>query len=363
MINFAYPLSEFQFLEKNILKEIKKVLNSNNYILGKQVKKFEKNFSKLNNSKFCVGVSSGTDALIIAIKSLDIGYKDKILVPSHTAPATIASIIEVGAHPIFVDVNEEFNIDENKLPKKLNSKVKAIIAVHLYGNPCNMDLILKFAKKYNLKVIEDCSQAHFAEFKKKKVGNFGDLACYSFYPTKNVSAIGDAGAVITNSNKYFKKCKLIRQYGWIKKNVSVINGSNKRLDEIQAAILNVKLKKSNLFTKKRIGIAKQYLSRIKNQNLLLPKINSNKKHVFHLFVLRITNNKREKCINLLKKHNINPAIHYDIPNHKQKIYKKYSNKSLKFTEYISSELLSLPIYPFLKQKDLNKIINVLNSLN
>ena len=362
MINFSNPLSEYLYLKKNIDSKIKEVLKSNNYILGPQVEKFENNFAKINNSKYCVGVSSGTDALIIALQSLNIGMGDYVLVPSHTAMATVSAIVEVGAKPVFIDINDEFNLDENKIPKKLNKKVKAIIAVHLYGNPCNMDSILKLCKKNKLKIIEDCSQAHLAEFNMKKVGNFGDIACFSFYPTKNLSAIGDAGAIITNSEKYYKNCKLIREYGWKRKNYSIRDGSNKRLDEMQAAILNIKIKKLNLFTKKRIKIAHFYSKQIKNDNIILPKLNSKKKHVFHLFVIKIKNNLRNKFIEKLKKNNINPGIHYLLPNHKQIPYKKYENASLNVTNMISPQILSIPIYPLLKKNVQKKIVNILNSI-
>lgn len=362
MINFANPLSEYLLLKKKIDKQIAKVLNSNNYILGNQVKMFEKNFSKMNSSKYCIGVSNGTDALIIALKCLGIKQNDYILVPSHTAMATISAIVEVGAKPLFVDINDEFNIDEYKIPNKINNKVKAIILVHLYGNPCNVNKFIRIAKKNKIKIIEDCSQAHLAEYKNKKVGNFGDIACFSFYPTKNLSAMGDAGAIITNSKRNYNRCKLLREYGWIKKNYSMMDGSNKRLDEIQAGILNIKLKKINFFTNQRIKIAKFYLKNISNINIILPEINPLKKHVYHLFVVKIKNKLREKFINKLRKNKINPGIHYILPNHKQKPYKIYSHNELTITNKISSQILSIPIYPLLNKKNQKKIVTILNSI-
>ena len=211
MIFFANPKSEYIYLKKKIDSRIKKVLESNSYILGKEVENFEKNFSKYLGMKYSVGVSSGTDAIILALQSIDIKRGDEVITTSHTAFATIAAIVDVGAIPVFIDIKEDnFTIDVSKIEKKISNKTKAIIAVHIYGNPVDINELLKIKKKYKIALIEDCAQAHGAEYNKKKVGTFGDFSCFSFYPTKNLSTFGDAGAISTNNIEMYKKIKLLR---------------------------------------------------------------------------------------------------------------------------------------------------------
>ena len=363
MINFANPKSEYTFLKKTIDKNISNVLNSNDYVLGNEVKKFEVNFSKLNESKYCVGVSNGTDALIIALKALRTNIGDKVIVPSHTALATVAAIVEAGCIPIFADINKEFNIDFKKLKHSVLKTAKVLIAVHIYGNPCDIKNMLKIKKKYKLKVIEDCSQAHLAKYNNKYVGNFGDISCYSFYPTKNLSTYGDAGAIITNNKKLYIKSIGLRQYGWIRnKKKSNFHGSNKRLDEIHAAILNSKLKYLKYFNSMRIKIAKLYHKHIINKKIILPSINLKNHSVYHLFVIRVPANKRKSVLNSLKKKKINLGIHYSVPCHLQKPYKIFSKHKLKMTEKFSKEILSLPIYSFLKKDKILEICKALNNL-
>ncbi len=361
MIYFANPKSEYLFLKNKINKRIQKVLKSNSYILGSEVKNFEKNFSKFLKVKYSVGVSNGTDALILALRSINIKRGDEIITTSHTAFATIAAIIEAGATPVFVDIKEDdFTVDTKNLEKKITKKTKAIIVVHIYGNPADIKIVQKLAKKNNLKLIEDCAQAHGAEFNKKKVGTFGDFSCFSFYPTKNLSTFGDAGMVCTNNQKMYRKLKLIREYGWIKKNLSIRDGYNKRLDELHAGILNVKLSYLNILNSKRIRIARKFLKYIKSKKIILPKIDSLKKHVFHLFVIRIKNNQRSKFLSHLKKNGIVPGIHYPLPNHKQKPYRKFVKSKLPITDKITKEIVSLPNFPLLSEKNINKIIKVVN---
>ena len=350
------------FLKNKIDKKIKTVLNSNSYILGNEVNKFEKNFSKYLGIKYSVGVSNGTDAIIIALQAINIKKGDEIITTSHTAFATISAIVDVGAVPIFVDIKEhDFTIDTSKIEKSITKKTKAIIAVHIYGNPVDLSKLKKIKDKYKITLIEDCAQAHGAEYKKKKVGTFGDFSCFSFYPTKNLSTFGDGGIISTNSNKMYKKIKLLREYGWIKKNLSVHKGSNKRLDEIHAGILNIKLAHLDKFNTMRITIANKFLKLITSKHLIMPKTNVLKKHVYHLFVVRVKNNKRKKFLNYLKKNNIYAGIHYPLPNHKQKPFKKYCKKKLPVTEKICKEIVSIPNFPLLKLKEINKIIKVINS--
>ena len=361
MIYFANPKSEYIFLKKKIDLKIKKILNSNSYILGNEVTKFERKFSKFLGVKYSIGVSSGTDALVLALKTINIKKGDEVLTTSHTAYATIAAIIESGATPVFVDIKEsDFTIDVNDLKKKITKRTKAIIAVHVYGNPADITKLFTLAKEKKIILIEDCAQAHGAEFKRKKIGSFGDFACFSFYPTKNLSTFGDAGVVSTNNRKMYKKLKLYREYGWKKKNVAISKGYNKRLDEIHAGILNVKLDSLNKFNLKRISIAKKYLKLINSKKIVLPNTNPLKKHVFHLFVIRVKNNLRSKFLTYLKQNGISPGIHYPIPNHKQIPFKKYAKSKLPITEKISNEIVSIPNYPLLKDMETDKIIKLIN---
>lgn len=363
MIFFANPKSEYLYLKKKINNKIKKILNSNSYILGNEVRTFEKNFSKYLGVKYCVGVSNGTDAIVLALKAINVKVGDEVITTSHTAFATIAAIVEVGATPVFTDIkNDDFTIDTSKIEKNISKKTKAIIAVHIYGNPVDINELIKIKRKYKITLIEDCAQAHGAEYKKKKVGTFGDFSCFSFYPTKNLSTFGDAGAVCTNNIRIYKTLKLLREYGWIKKNISQkIKGSNKRLDELHAGILNIKLAYLDYFNQKRCLIAKKYLKYIKSKKIILPNINSFKKHVFHLFVIRIKNNKRKNFLEYLKKNQIIAGIHYPIPNHKQKTFRKYKKSNLPITEEISKEIVSLPNYPLLKIGKVKKIIDIINN--
>lgn len=362
MIYFANPKSEYIYLKKKIDTKVKKILNSNNYILGSEVKIFEERFSKYIGSKFTVGVSSGTDAIILALKAINIKKGDEVITTSHTAFATIAAIVDTGAVPIFVDIKEnDFTIDTSKIEKEITNKTKAIIAVHIYGNPVDIDGLKIIKDKYNITLIEDCAQSHGAEFCGKKVGSIGDLACFSFYPTKNLSTFGDGGAVCAKKKKYYKKIRLLREYGWIKKNLSLCNGSNKRLDELHAGILNVKLNYLDKFNNKRILIAKKYLKNIKSKKIILPEMNIDKKHVFHLFVVKVEKGKRNLFLKYLKKNKIFAGIHYPLPNHLQKPFLKYNNSKLLVTEKISKQIVSIPIYPFLNNSEIKKIIRVINN--
>lgn len=361
MIFFANPKSEYVYLKKKIDNKIKKVLNSNSYILGDEVKNFEKNFSSYLGVKYSVGVSNGTDALILSLKSLGIKPGDEVITTSHTAYATIAAIVEVGGIPKFADIKEnDFTIDLSKVTSMINKKTKAIIAVHIYGNPVDIDELKKITNKNKIFLIEDCSQAHGAEYNNKKVGTFGNIACFSLYPTKNLGAFGDGGIISTNSKSIYKKIKLLREYGWKKKNKAVMHGVNNRLDEIQAGILNIKIKYLDDFNNKRNAIAKRYLKQIKSKFLILPKLEKHKKSVYHLFVVRINKKLRTRFINYLKSNKIVCGIHYPIPNHKQKPFQKFKS-DLYVTEMISKEIISLPIYPMLKFNEVSNIIKLINN--
>ena len=360
MIYFANPRSEYIFLKNKILRAIKKTLNSNNYVLGNEVLKFENEFKKYIGTKYAIGVSSGTDALILSLKTLNIKKGDEIIAPSHTAYATIASIVEVGAIPVFVDVNyEDFLMKIEDVKKKITKKTKAVIAVHLYGNSVDIKSLRKVLNS-KIKIVEDCSQSHGSVCGNIKSGSIGDLSCFSLYPTKNLSSFGDGGIVLTNNSKLYNKLKLAREYGWRKKNIGKFHAVNNRLDELHASILNIKLKYLEKFNQRRIKIANQYLKKIKNENIILPIKNKKNVHVYHLFVIKILYKKRDRFLKFMKKRKIIPGIHYIIPNHKQKPYLKYCNSDLKNTEKLSKEIVSLPIYPLMKKKEINHIINSIN---
>jgi len=369
MINSWSYLKEYKSLRKRLLKSVDKTLMSGQLFFGKQMIKFEKNFIKTNKLKFGVSVGSGTDAIYIALLALDIGNGDEVLTVSNTAIPTVSAIRSTGANVKFVDINENYLIDVKKIEKLITNKTKAIIPVHLYGLSCDMDSICKLARKYNLKVIEDCAQAQGAKYKGKNVGTFGDAGCFSFYPTKILGAYGDGGFISTNSFNLLKKVRRIRFYGieqndyknpFNKKYFSNEHGINSRLDEIQSTILNIKLSKVNLWIKKRSKLAKIYSRELKKTSLLLPSVPKGLKHVFHLYV--VFHKKREIIIKKLKKNGIKVNINYPFPIHKMKAYKKNKNvtfKNLTNTENFSKGIFSLPLYPELDEKKILKITKII----
>ena len=311
-------------IKSEILYSVSKIISSKQYILGKSVKLFENEFSKFCGSKYAVGVNSGTDALILSLLAINIKYGDEILIPSHSASGTATAVVAVGAKPIFIDIDPDtFLIDINDLEKKITKKTKVIIPVHLYGQSCSIKKIVEIANKNKIKVIEDCAQAHGTKFKDKHVGNFGITGCFSFYPTKNLGAIGDGGCVITNNKVIFEKLKILRDFGWKKRFNSSTKGLNSRLDEIQAAILRIKLKRLDQYNLKRKKIASKYFKDfLKYKYIKTPKLLEYSNHTFHQFVIKVPKNTRNNLINFCKKKKILLGIHYPIPLHKQKAFNK-----------------------------------------
>ncbi len=351
-IIFANPQSQNLQLENKLLKIFKQTLKQKNYILGSQNKKFEEKIKKYFNIGYALGVNSGTDALKIAIKSLKLKKNSEVVVPSLTATATGTAVLEAGAKPIIIDVDYTGNIDPKILKKVISKKTRAIIVVHLHGNMANIEEIKKIAKK--IPIIEDCAQSFGSHFKNKKAGTFGKISCFSFYPTKNLAAIGDGGAIITNSNKLYKEMKSIRQYGWNYNRISNKLGFNSRLDEIQAAILNLKLNYIDQNNLKRKKIAKKYIKNFKNLPIRFPKILKGTFHNYHLFVILVK--ERNKLLKHLNKNNIFPSIHYRYPLHKMPTFKKFKVSDMKCSDKMSSMMLSLPMYPELKMYQQNKVI-------
>ena len=344
-------------IKPRILKAVSKIIHSKQYILGKSVKTFETEFSKFCGSKYAIGVNSGTDALILSLLAIDIKYGDEIIIPSHSASGTATAVLAVGAKPIFVDIDPDtFLIDIIDLKKKITERTKIIIPVHLYGQSCNIKEILKISNKNKIKIIEDCAQAHGTKFKGTHVGNFGVTGCFSFYPTKNLGAIGDGGCVITNNKFIYQKLKILRDFGWKKRFNSSIKGLNSRLDEIQASILRLKLPKLNQYNNKRKVIASRYFKNFLNhQYVKTPKLLKHSNHTYHQFVIKVPRNTRNKLIKFCKKKKILLGIHYPIPLHNQKAFNKVK-KNIKNVEKISKEIVSLPIFPFLSKTNQNKVI-------
>jgi dTDP-4-amino-4,6-dideoxygalactose transaminase len=362
MILCANPKYQFLSKKNKIISEIKKTLNSNKYVLGKNVESFEKEFSKYIGVKFSAGVANGTDALEIGLKALNIGRGDEVITVSHTALATVSAICSVGALPVLVDIHEyNYLINENLIKKKINSRTKAIICVHIYGQTANLEKIKKISKDNNLHLIEDVSQAHGALYRNKRAGSFGIISTFSFYPTKNLGAVGDGGIVCSNNKIIIENIKKIREYGWNQNRISNIRGRNSRLDELQESILRVKLKYLDQDNNKRKLIAKKYLQILNSKKINLPQIKNFSEHVFHLFVIRVKS--RSKLIKFLNEKKIYPGIHYPKPIHLQPAYKKILNKEeyLPITEKVSKEILSLPIYPELSIKDVIKVSKTINS--
>ncbi len=364
---------EYKKNRKTILKAIDKTLLSGDLFFGNQLANFENNFKKLNKSKYGIAVGSGTDALIIALKALGVGrnINDEVITVSNTAIPTAAAIKSAGAKPIFVDVGDDYLINPLEIKRAINKNTKAIIPVHLYGQPCKMDDIIKIAKKFKLKIIEDCAQAQGAKYKNKFVGNFGDFGCFSFYPTKILGAYGDGGFITTNSVKMFNTIRRLRFYGIEqndKKNkfnglyYSNEHGLNSRLDEIHSSILNIKVKKVKNFIKKRRQLAHSYSKELKDTSLLLPRENINCKHVYHLYT--VYHPKRLKIIKALEKKKIKINIYYPYPIHKMKGFfsRKNKNYKLPITNKIYKGIFSLPLYPELKSIHLKKIVKTLKEV-
>lgn len=345
-IEFVDLKSQYQTIADEIDQAINKVVKNGDFILGEAVAIFEKEFAEYCQCKCGIGVGSGTEALHLALKACDIGPDDEVITAANTYIATVLAITYSGARPVLIDINPEtYNMDVKKLEAVINNKTKAIIPVHLYGQPADMDPILGIAKRHNLKVIEDACQAHGAEYKGKRLGSLGDIGCFSFYPGKNLGAYGDGGMVVTNNESLAEKVKMLRNYGQKVKYYHLMKGFNSRLDTIQAAILMVKLKKLDKWNKMRRENAKKYSYFLKNSNIVIPLEMSYVKHVYHLYVIRVNN--REKLQKRLAERGISTGVHYPIPVHLQEAYKDlgYTLGDFPVAEGYSDNILSLPMYP------------------
>ncbi|ENC04041.1 DegT/DnrJ/EryC1/StrS family aminotransferase [Escherichia coli] len=352
--------------EQELIEACSRVINSGWYISGKELDSFEKEFATWCNVKYCLGVANGLDALILTLRAWKILGKlhegDEVIVPANTYIATILAISENGLKPVFVEPDiQTYNISLEGIRKAITSKTKAIVAVHLYGRLCPMDEIMAFAEKNNLLVLEDSAQAHGACLNGKRAGAWGDASGFSFYPGKNLGALGDAGAITTNDSQLYDVLVALRNYGSHIKYHHVFKGVNSRLDEIQAAMLRVKLKFLKEDTLKRQLIAERYINEIMNPSIILPLNEERELSVWHLFVIRTIC--RDSLIDYLNKNNIDTLIHYPIPPHKQKAYNEFSNVSLPVTETLHREVLSLPISPTMTDAEVDYVITKLNEFN
>jgi len=338
-----------------------RVLDSGWYVLGKEVEAFESEFAKWLGLNHCVGLNSGLDALILALKAMGIGQGDEVIVPANTYIATVLGITQNGATPVFVEPDIYHNIDPDKIESAITKNTRAILVVHLYGQPCRMDEIMEIANKHGIPVVEDCAQSHGATLNGKMTGTFGKISCFSFFPTKNLGAFGDAGAIATNDYKLADKVRMYRNYGSKEKYYNEVQGVNSRLDEIQAALLRIKLSHLEEITIERNNIAQKYLNGINNPIIQLPKILTNARHVWHLFVVQTK--ERNKLQKYLADNGIGTQIHYPVPPHLSEAYKYlgYKNNSFPITEEKAQTSLSLPLYAGMKDNGIKYVVDALNS--
>ena len=361
---FANPRAQYLELKEEIDEAISSVLNSETYVLGNQVEIFEKEFAAYIGQSFTVGVNSGTDALILSLRALNVGVGDEVIVPSFTAVATASAVVAVGAVPVYLDIDmETYTLDPDLLDAALSVKTKAVILVHLYGHPAHAKEVAEWCRNNLLFLIEDCSQAHGAEIDAFRVGTFGTLACFSFYPTKNLGGIGDGGAITTSDEQINLKLRMLRQYGWAETRNSQVVSQISRLDELQASILRVKLRHLETNNNKRSALARTYSEFLDSSRLVLPVVSPGYKHVFHLYVVRVSD--RYKYLRELPKASVFPGIHYEWPVHLNDAYSSKIGRvsgSLINTEMAAQTVLSLPMYPELTTEEVQHISEVVNNV-
>jgi dTDP-4-amino-4,6-dideoxygalactose transaminase len=360
-IPFLDLKAQYQSIKTEVNAAIQGILDSTTYVLGKPVSEFEQQFAAAHNAKHCVGVSSGTDGNHMVLWALGIGSGDEVIIPVNTFIATAWGATLCRAKPVFVDCHpESYNLDPEMVAAAITPKTKAIVAVHLYGQPADMDKINAIAKKYNLFVIEDAAQAHGAEYNNQKVGTFGDIACFSFYPGKNLGAYGDAGAIVTNNEDIAKKCKVLSNHGRIEKYNHKLEGYNSRLDGIQAAILSVKLKYLDKWNESRRQIAYLYNKFLKDTNIIIPQEAPETRCVYHIYVVRAK--KRDELQKFLKERGVSTGIHYPIglPFLEAYNYLNHKPEDFPITYQYQNEVLSLPIFPELSRHQIEYIVSKLN---
>jgi len=359
-IPWASPLAQFRAHQAPIQTAINRVLNSGTYILGGEVETFEDAFAEHCGGGHAVGVASGTDALILALRALGIGHGDEVITVSHTAVATVAAILAVGATPVLVDVDEIYlTLDPTALDRVATSRSKAVIVVHLYGQAADLDAILSFARERRLFLIEDCAQACGGRYYSRRLGSIGDIGCFSFYPTKNLGAIGDGGIVVAREDKIAERVRRLRQYGWDDGRQTHEAGLNSRLDPLQAAILQAKLPHLDDDNARRGAIARHYERGLHGLPIMVPNERVGAQHVYHLYVVVCT--QRDELMAYLAEHQIGCAIHYPVPVHRQRGYAErviVSSGGLPVTERFCQQILSLPLYPELSDENVDSVIAI-----
>lgn len=356
MIYCAYPKAQFDAHEEEIRAAINKFLEKGIYILGEDVRRFEEEFCRYLGVDFGLGVADGTEAITLALKALKVGEGDEVITVSHTAVATVVGVEATNAKVVFSDIDPDFyTIDADKLEALITPRTKAIVAVHIYGQSCDLDKLLAICKKHNLYLVEDCAQCHGALWNGKKLGSLGDVSTFSFYPTKNLGALGDGGFVATKSPEVFDRLKILRQYGWRERYISEVPGMNSRLDELQAGVLSVKLKYLDSDNEKRRILAENYNTAFSDLPLGLPKVRSGSEHVFHLYAVKTE--RRDELLAYLKERDIYALVHYPQPIHLQPAYlSRNPGVSLPITEQLARTVLSLPLYPELKVEEQDEVI-------
>jgi dTDP-4-amino-4,6-dideoxygalactose transaminase len=362
-IPWASPLAQYRARQAPIQSAIDRVLNSGTYILGAEVEAFERAFAEFCGGGYGVGVGSGTDALILGLKALGIGPGDEVITVSHTAVATVAAILAVGAAPVLVDIDKVYlTLDSAALDHAATPRTKAVIAVHLYGQAADLDPILSFTRGRKLALIEDCAQACGGRYRGRRLGSFGDIGCFSFYPTKNLGAIGDGGIVLTREPEIAERVRRLRQYGWDDGRQTREPGLNSRLDSLQAAILRAKLPYLDEDNARRGAIARRYERGLHGLPITTPRKRASAEHVYHLYVVACA--QRDALMPCLAQHQIGCAIHYPVPVHRQHGYAErviLSSAGLPVTERVCQQILSLPLYPELSDADVDSVISTIRS--
>ncbi len=350
----------FYLYQKEFEEKALEVLRSGRYVLGREVSSFEEEFADYVGCRHCVGLASGLDALWIAMRILGIGAGDEVLVQGNTYIASVMGITINGAVPVFIEPDEYYNLDASKLEEKITDRTKAILVVHLYGQASNMGPIMEIAGKYNLRVVEDCAQSHGAKYNGQMTGSFGDVGCFSFYPSKNLGAFGDAGAIVTNDDRVAEDVRVFRNYGSEKRYYNKVVGANSRLDELQAGLLRVRLRHMAELEAQKREICERYLEELDGEKFELPKIRENATHIWHQFVIR--SDTRDELIRYLSDRGIGSIIHYPIPPHLSEAYQYLGHREGEFpiTEKYAKTVLSIPLYYGMREEEQSYVIHWMN---
>lgn len=362
MILCANPRAQYDAHAEEIDAAMARVLRGGRYILGEEVASFEKEFAATLGVAHAIGVGSGTDALHLALRAAGIGAGDEVITVSHTAVATVAAVEMAGATPVLVDIDPIlYTIDPARIAEAITERTRAIIPVHLYGGAADLDAVFDIARRRSLKVIEDCAQSHGATIRGRRTGAIGDAGTFSFYPTKNLGAIGDGGMIVTADDGIAAAARLLRQYGWEERYVSRIAGWNSRLDELQAAVLRVKLRHLDHDNRRRRGIAAAYTDGLRGTALTLPATRPDSEHAFHLYVVRSL--QRDRLAGFLHERGVGTLVHYPVPVHLQPAYSgRLGSRPLPETERAAREVLSLPMYPELRDDEVQQVIKAIHDL-